>query len=210
MKTLAVLLFALSLYLLPNPTHSTFNPIRLPTADDTPVLDTDGDALRAGETYFITSTGRGAASGGVGLAWLDSATKCASNVVISGPLTNGDRIRIRPADPNATVVLLSTFQSFSFSVVTSRLCVNSVYWRIRYDQPSGQYFLSSDEFVSDISGQFKIEFVSGRDVYKITYCPFGGHICYNVGRYYDESAPALRLALDQEFAFSVKFVKASV
>ncbi|XP_019173400.1 PREDICTED: sporamin B-like [Ipomoea nil] len=210
MKTLTALLFALSLYLLPNPTHSTFNPIRLPTADDTPVLDTDGDALRPGETYFITSTGRGAASGGVQLAWLDSATKCASNVVISRPLTEGDPIRITPAaEPNATVVLPSTFQSFAFFVATSRLCVSSVFWRIRYDQPSGQYFLSSGEFVSDISGQFKIEVAPELNAYKITYCPFGGHICYNVGRYFDESAGAARLALTEDFPFTVVFKKAT-
>ncbi|XP_031118031.1 sporamin B-like [Ipomoea triloba] len=214
MKTLT-LLFALSLYLLPNPTYSTSNPIRLPTADvavtsgETPVVDTDGDALRAGETYYITSTFWGAASGGVQLAWLDSTTKCASDVIKSRALTDGDPIRITPADPNATVVLPSTFQSFAFFVPTSRLCVSSVYWGIRFDRASGQYFLKSGEFVSNLSGQFKIEVVPDSFLnYKITYCPFGTDKCYNVSTYIDESVGAERFALSADFAFTVLFKKA--
>ncbi|XP_031091403.1 sporamin B-like [Ipomoea triloba] len=213
MKTLT-LLFALSLYLLLNPTHSTSNPIRLPTADvavtsgETPVVDTDGDALRAGETYYITSSFRGAASGGVQLSWLNDLTKCARNVVMSPPLTDGDPIRITPADPNATVVSPSTFQSFAFSVPTSRLCVSSVFWGIRFDRASRKFFLNSGEFVSNLSGQFKIEVVPELSAYEITYCPFGGDKCYSVGRYYDEAAGADRLALTQDFPFTVVFKKA--
>nr|GLL45540.1 sporamin B-like isoform X2 [Ipomoea trifida] len=345
MKTLTLLL-ALSLYLLPNPTHSTRNPIRLPTVD-TPVLDNEGDALLPGRPYMLRSwkwthgglrlvsldgattkcpsdviistdlddegspvvftpadpdapvvsrsaflnikfaiptvrlcvsnvsweveydekSGQRLVKAGDVLSYqfkiesvapvlhaykfsycdsgtdncyvvgphygpdqqtrlalgtdepysisfmkapvpLNDSTKCARNVVMSPPLTDGDPIRITPADPNATVVSPSTFQSFAFSVPTSRLCVSSVFWGIRFDRASRKYFLNSGEFVSNLSGQFKIEVVTELNAYEITYCPFGGDKCYSVGRYYDEAAGADRLALTQDFPFTVVFKKA--
>ncbi|XP_019173338.1 PREDICTED: sporamin B-like [Ipomoea nil] len=219
MKTLAILLFAFSLYLLPNPTHSAFNPIRLPirlptadaavASDNTPVVDTDGNELRAGETYYITSIETPhSASAGVQLAWLNSTAQCASNVVVPRCFSFGDPIRVRPTDPNAAVVLPSKFLSFEFSVSTPRVCASSVYWGIQYDRPSQQFFLNSGEFVSDLSGQFKIEVVPEHNAYKFTYCPFGGHKCYNVGLYAEVWNPLVSLALTANSSFSVVFQKA--
>ncbi|XP_019170082.1 PREDICTED: sporamin B-like [Ipomoea nil] len=213
MKTLA-LLFTLSLYLLPNPTHSSFNPIRLPTADvavasGTPVLDTDGNQLQAGETYYITSTGSpGALTVGVRVAWSDSTTECVTRLLLSRPLLDGQPIRIRPADPNAPVVLTSSFQSFEFITDMTRVCLGNVYWGIRYDQPTGNYLLNTTEFVPNLSSQFKIEVVPEHNAYRITNCPFGGHNCNNVGLIDYMLHRDLRLALTANSFFSVVFKKA--
>ncbi|XP_019173370.1 PREDICTED: sporamin B-like [Ipomoea nil] len=211
MKALALaLLFALSLYLLPNPTHSTRNPIRLPTAadvaitSDIPVVDTDGDELRPGETYYIIAATWGAGDGAVKLSNLvwPTPSKCPSDVTISSR-NDGDPVTITPADPNASVVLPSTFLSFKFDLPTNKLCVNKLYWEI----PPGEYFVKTGEFVSNQSNQFKIEAVPNR-AYKITYCPFGADKCYNVGPAIDAWWRTFRLALSDD-PIEVLFKKAS-
>ncbi|XP_031118066.1 sporamin B-like [Ipomoea triloba] len=209
MKALA-LFFALSLYLLPNPTHSTRNPIRLPTAadvaiaSDTPVVDTDGDELRPGETYYIIAAAWGASGGAVKLAKLDrTPVKCPRDVTISSR-NDGDPITITPADPNASVVLPSTFLSFKFDVPTNKLCVNKLYWEI---QPEN-YLVKTGEFVSNQSNQFKIEALPNLSAYKITYCPFGTDKCYNVGATIDAWWRTLRLVLT-DYPTEVSFEKAT-
>nr|GMD92827.1 sporamin B [Ipomoea batatas]GME08224.1 sporamin B [Ipomoea batatas] len=204
MKTLALLFFTLSLFLLPNPTHSTRNPIRLPTADvaaasGAPVLDSDGDELRAGGTYYIVSVIR--AFGGVKLVRLDSATGCASDVIIAHELDKGNPVMITPEDPNATVVLQSTHQSLRFSIPTSFLCVFNVSWEVQKDPISGEGFVKAGDVVSY---KFMIEQDTSLsptlNAYKITHCPFD--ICYNLGLYFDELVGARRLALsDYPHAF---------
>lgn len=209
MKALA-LFFALSLYLLPSPAHSARNPIRLPTAvaSGTPVLDTDGDELRAGDSYYIIAAQSGPSTQAVKLAGLDwpMMSKCPSDVILS--VTDiGDPVAITPADPNATVVSLSTYLSFKFDVATNKLCVSNVYWGI---QKSGLYFLKAGEFVPDQSNRFKIE--AQPDIvnaYKITYCPFGTDSCYNVGRQIDPWWRTQRLALTDFSPFAVHFKKAT-
>ncbi|XP_031128068.1 sporamin B-like [Ipomoea triloba] len=204
MKTLALLFFTLSLFLLPNPTHSTRNPIRLPTADvaaasGAPVLDSDGDELRAGGTYYIVSVIR--AFGGVKLVRLDSATGCASDVIIAHELDKGNPVMITPEDPNATVVLQSTHQSLRFSIPTFFLCVFNVSWEVQKDPISGEGFVKAGDVVSY---KFMIEQDTSLsptlNAYKITHCPFD--ICYNLGLYFDELVGARRLALsDYPHAF---------
>ncbi|XP_019176049.1 PREDICTED: sporamin A [Ipomoea nil] len=212
MKAL-LLFFALSLYLLPNPAHSTFNPIRLPTtheaaaSSETPVLDANGDAVVAGGNYYMVSAVWGAGGGGLRLARLDMMSKCASDVIVSpSDLDNGDPITITPAAAEATVVMPSTYQTFRFNVATNKLCVNNVNWGIQHDGASGQYFLKAGEFVSDNSNQFKIEVVDANlNFYKLTYCQFGSDKCYNVGRYHDPLLRTTRLALaNSPFVFVIK------
>nr|ABB90968.1 sporamin B precursor [Ipomoea batatas] len=212
MKALA-LFFVLSLYLLANPAHSKFNPIRLRPAhetasSETPVLDINGDEVRAGENYYIVSAIWGAGGGGLRLVRLDSSSnECASDVIVSrSDFDNGDPITITPADPESTVVMPSTFQTFRFNIATNKLCVNNVNWGIKHDSESGQYFVKAGEFVSDNSNQFKIEVVNDNlNAYKISYCQFGTEKCFNVGRYYDPLTRATRLALSNTpFVFVIK------
>ena len=213
MKALA-LFFLLSLYLLPNQGHSKFNPIRLRPAhetasSETPVLDINGDEVRAGENYYIVSAIWGAGGGGLRLVRLDSSSnECASDVIVSrSDFDNGDPITITPAaDPEATVVMPSTYQTFRFNIATNKLCVNNVNWGIKHDSESGQYFVKAGEFVSDNSNQFKIEVVNDNlNAYKISYCQFGTEKCFNVGRYYDPLTRATRLALSNTpFVFVIK------
>ncbi|XP_031110968.1 sporamin B-like [Ipomoea triloba] len=215
MKTLALLFFSLSLYLLPNPTHSTFNPIRLPTADEplassTPVLDTDGEELRPGQDYYVTSVTWGAGGGGVKLAGLDSQSACPSDVIVSrNSFDLGNPITFTPADPNATEVSPSTYQSFSFNVASNKVCQDKLSWGVQYDRRSGQYIIKTGEFVENLSNQFKIEVAQpSLNAYKLTYCQFGSDKCYNLGKYTDRRSRATRLALSNN-PFFVVFQKAS-
>ncbi|MQJ21731.1 hypothetical protein EI020_24395, partial [Escherichia coli] len=163
MKAL-VLFFVLSFYLLANPAHSKFNPIRLRTAhetasSETPVLDINGDEVRAGGNYYFVSAIWGAGGGGLRLVRLDSSSnECASDVIVSrSDFDNGDPITMTPANPEATVVMPSTYQTLRFNIKTNKLCVNNINWGIKHDSESGEYFVKAGEFVSDNSNQFKIE-----------------------------------------------------
>nr|GMD92833.1 sporamin B [Ipomoea batatas] len=204
MKTLALLFFfALSLYLLPNPTHSTFNPIRLPTADEPlassvlgPIVDADGNELQTGQSYYMTSVIWGIGGGGLKLAGLDSSA-CPSDVIVSpNSFDLGNPITFTPADPTSTAVFPSTYQSLSFNIPTNKLCQDKLSWGAQYDRRSGEYFMKTGEFVENQSNQFKIEVVlPALNAYKMTYCGLGNNECYNVGRYTDLSSRATRLAL---------------
>nr|GLL45548.1 Sporamin B [Ipomoea trifida] len=216
MKTLALLFFfALSLYLFPNPTHSTFNPILLPTADErvastAPVLDTDGNELRPGQDYYVTSATWGAGGGGVKLAGLDSQSACPSDVIVSrNSFDLGNPITLTPADPNATEVSPSTYQSFSFNMASNKACQDKLSWGVQYDRRSGQYIIKTGEFVENLSNQFKIEAAQpSLNAYKLTYCQFGSDKCYNLGKYTDRWSRATRLALSNN-PYVVVFKKAS-
>ncbi|XP_019173417.1 PREDICTED: sporamin B-like [Ipomoea nil] len=202
MKTLAVLLFALSLNLLPNPTHSTFNPIRLPTADDTPVLDTDGDELRAGGVYII-------ASGPVEVSLSRIRASTCPNVVSIASFSRGVPVTITPADPNATVISPSTYLSFSFNNV----CAKKLYWLVdRYpeSETKSPYFVNAGDFLPNNSNQFKIEAEpnSNRNAYKITYCHFGSDECNNVSSRFYAWLRSSRLVLSDK-PFVVVFKKAN-
>nr|GMC78250.1 sporamin B [Ipomoea batatas]GMD54609.1 sporamin B [Ipomoea batatas]GMD57774.1 sporamin B [Ipomoea batatas]GME13763.1 sporamin B [Ipomoea batatas]GME15140.1 sporamin B [Ipomoea batatas] len=138
MKTLA-LLFALSLLILPNSTHSIRNnPIRLPTAsdDDTPVLDIDGDELRPGVDYYIFSLNLAREGRGVRLVGDD--TKCPTDVILSND-SSADPIIITPAD-----TVESTPLNFKFNISTT--CENNnLFWEILYDPESGQQIVKTGE-----------------------------------------------------------------
>ncbi|XP_019173358.1 PREDICTED: sporamin B-like [Ipomoea nil] len=213
MKALALaLLFALSLYLLPYPTHSTFNPIRLRTTVDTPVVDTDGDELRPGGAYYIITAPIDLYMWPPGtelkLEWLDWASKCPSDVLISR-MSDGTPITITPAaDPNASVVLPSTFVSFKFELPTNKLCVDRLYWEMHESPNSGRVFVKAGEFVSNQSNQFKIEVEPSLNGYRLTYCPFGTSRCHNLGGQIDPLTRAIHLGLN-DFPFVVVFKKAS-
>ncbi|XP_031097034.1 sporamin B-like [Ipomoea triloba] len=210
MKTLIALLFALSLNLLPYSTHSTFNPIRLRTNFDSPVLDTDGDELRPGRTYEIIAAPSDSLiwppGSSLKLEWLNSASKCPSDVLISLDATP---ITITPADPSAAVVSPSTFVSFKFDLPTNKLCVDHLYWEMREGPYSGQVFVKAGEFVSNQSNKFKIEVEPGLNGYRLTYCPFGADECNNLGGQLDMETRVIRLGVN-EFPFVVVFKKAMI
>nr|GMD91591.1 sporamin B-like [Ipomoea batatas]GME00728.1 sporamin B-like [Ipomoea batatas]GME08524.1 sporamin B-like [Ipomoea batatas] len=209
MKTLALLL-ALSLLILPNPTHSIRNnPIRLPTAahvalaaSDTPVLDTDGMELQAGGVYSIHNAGT---LRGVRLVGSGQDTECPSDVIFSMN-TSADPIIFMPADPTATKVLESTLLNFKFNVSSSPQCENNGFWQVQYDVNLQQQIVKTGDVVRSL---FKIERTSPPDVvpayYGISYCPFD--VCYGLIAYYDQPNDALHFALGNSSGLPVVFQK---
>ncbi|XP_031092648.1 sporamin B-like [Ipomoea triloba] len=206
MKALA-LLFALSLYLLPNPIHSTRNPIRLPTAASggIPVVDDHGLPLLPGTPYILRSWNW--THGGLRLVSLDGATtQCPSDVVISSDLDEiGIPVMFTPADPNAPVVFEWTPQNIKFDIPTTRLCVNNVSWEAQYDPKSAQRFVKAGDVLSH---NFQIESVAPTlHAYNITYCESGADNCYPVGTHYGPGQQ-LRLALSTDQPYCISFMKA--
>ncbi|XP_019173275.1 PREDICTED: sporamin B-like [Ipomoea nil] len=218
MKTLValpLLFIALSLLILPNPTHSIRNnPIRLPTAahvvalasdDVTPVVDIDGHELQPTGDYYIFTPDPELGQGVVGLS--RDANKCPIMDVILSTDSSADPVIITPADPNATQVLESTFQSFKFNASVP-LCGNNVFWESHYDIQIGQHILQTG---NASHSPFLIERAypdAGTDfpiIYKITYCLDDD--CYNVGTYYDTLIHARRLVLSRESFLPVVFQK---
>ncbi|XP_031128236.1 sporamin B-like [Ipomoea triloba] len=203
MKEALALFFTLSLYLLPNPTHSTRNPIRLPTAASggIPVVDMEGDELQPGKPYMLRSWNW--THGGVRLASLDGATTiCPSDVILGCKLDYGSTVTFTPADPNAAVVLRSSFLNIQFAVPTVRLCANNVSWEVEYEASSGQRFVKAGDVLSH---PFKIESIApGLRAYMITYCESGTDNCYEVGSHYGQQT---RLALSTDEVYAVTFMK---
>lgn len=200
MKTL-LLLFTLSLYLLlilPNPTHSTRNPIRLPTADivvasDTPVRDTNGDEVRTSGVYYIVS----ASSEKVGLGWYnDTNTRCPINVVL-WKSELGIAINITPADTtDATVVLESTSLNFKFHTPLAPPCDKNLTWEVQYDSKSGLGFVKTGYIVVSYPfGRFRIMPDQAPNTYRIIHCPHPFLSCRNVSTYYDKSIGQTRLVV---------------
>nr|GLL45541.1 sporamin B-like isoform X2 [Ipomoea trifida] len=206
MKALA-LFFTLSLYLLPNPTHSTRNPIRLPTgASGTPVLDNEGEPLLPGRPYLLRSWKW--THGGLRLVSLDGATTlCPSDIIISNELDYGSPIMFTPEDPNAAVVSEWTPQNIKFDIATTRLCVNNVSWEVEYDPKSGQRFVIAGDVLSH---NFQIEVVApGLNAYNITYCDSAADNCYPVGTHYGPDHQP-RLALNTDEPYAITFMKPRV
>nr|GMD82917.1 sporamin B [Ipomoea batatas]GMD91604.1 sporamin B [Ipomoea batatas] len=218
MKAFTLALFlALSLYLLPNPTHSTFNPIRLPTADEplassasVPIVDADGNALEPSQSYYMISYTWGIGGGGLKLAGLDSQSACLSDVIVSpNSFDLGNPITFTPADLTSTAVFPSAYQSLSFNIPTDKLCQDKAILGVQYDRRSGQYHMGQTILKKNEFTQFKIEVVlHGLNAYKMTYCGLGINECYNVGQYIDLSSRATRLALSNT-PFVVVFKKDS-
>nr|GLL45544.1 sporamin B-like isoform X1 [Ipomoea trifida] len=206
MKVLA-LFFALSLVylLLPNPTHSTRNPIRLPAAaSGPPVLDIEGNEVLPGQPYYIRSWKW--SHGGVRLASLNaSTTLCPSDVILGDEVDNGNPVSFTPADPDAPVILESTFQNMKFDFPMVKLCVNNVSWEVEYDPESGQRFVKAGDV---FSYPFKIEPVARiLPAYNITYCESGtDNNCNIVGKYYGPDLQQ-RLALSTDEPWVVYFQK---
>nr|GMD92830.1 sporamin B [Ipomoea batatas] len=198
MKTLS-LLFALSLYLLlPNPTHSTRNPIRLPTADivvasDTPVRDTNGDEVRTSGAYFLMSASPETPGEVIFGLFNNNNTKCPSDVVLWKEEFHIPIKIITPADPDATVVLeLTTSLNFKFDTPLAPPCDKNVTWEAQYDFGSELGFVKTGDIVSY---PFRILPDQAPNTYRIIYCSNLLLLCYNVGTYYDKTIGQTRLVV---------------
>ncbi|OVA10733.1 Proteinase inhibitor I3 [Macleaya cordata] len=164
-----------------------------------PVLDTTGDQLRTGVSYYILPAVLGL-GGGVTLGnnIYKNATFCTLDVLQELTETSdGIQLAFTPANPNTEGVIdLSTDVNIEYAI-TMAICKTSLVWRLtNFHTPTGNTFitiggLKGNPGPETLRNWFKIEKIvgDGDGVYKLVYCPsvcdFCKPICKDIGIYVD-------------------------
>ncbi|XVE80963.1 hypothetical protein DITRI_Ditri15bG0023900 [Diplodiscus trichospermus] len=175
---------------------------RVATAANNPVLDIDGEELRAGVDYYVVSAIRGAGGGGLALGRTKDQ-KCPEVVVQRRfDLDYGNPVQFSNSDTNDDVIHLSTDINIKFVGQRDRLCLTSTVWKLdNYDPSAGKWWLTTDGVIGNpgpntLTSWFKIE-KAGVMSYKFTYCPSVcascTTLCGDIERYGDNEQ--IRLAL---------------
>ncbi|XP_022734369.1 21 kDa seed protein-like [Durio zibethinus] len=184
-------------------------------ATNEPVLDTDGEELRAGVKYYVVSPITGAGGGGLALGRLTDK-KCPEIVVQRrSDLENGTPVVFYNLDTNDDIVRLSTDLNVEFVPIRDRLCLTSTVWKIDdYDTSTGKWWVTTDGVKGNpgphtLQSWFKIE-KSGNFGYKFNFCPSVCEscitLCGDIGRYGHDGQIRLALA---ESGWPFVFQKAS-
>ena len=187
-------------------------------AANKPVLDVDGDELRAGVEYYVVSSIRGAGGGGLALG-RTTDQKCPEIVVQRrSDLDNGTPVIFSNLDTNDDVVRLSTDSNIEFVPIRDRLCRTSTVWKVdNYDHSTGKWWLTTDGVKGNpgpntLTSWFKIE-KSGGIGYKFTFCPSVCEscttLCSDIGRYGDDGQIRLALA-DSGWPFLFKKASSTI
>uniref|UniRef100_UPI0035F21CDE 21 kDa seed protein-like n=1 Tax=Durio zibethinus TaxID=66656 RepID=UPI0035F21CDE len=179
-----------------------------------PVLDTDGDELRAGEQYYVVSAIWGGGGGGLALGRLTNQ-QCPEIVVQRrSDLDNGIPVVFYNLDSNDDTVRVSTDLNVEFVPIRDRLCLTSTVWKVdNYDTSTGKWWVTTDGVIGNpgphtLQSWFKIE--SGNLGYKFNFCPSVCEscitLCSDIGRYGNDGQMRLALA---ESGWPFVFKKAS-
>ena len=187
-------------------------------AANKPVLDIDGDELRAGVEYYVVSSIWGAGGGGLALG-RTTDQKCPEIVVQRGSdLDNGIPVIFSNLDTNDDVVRLSTDSNIEFVPRRDRLCLTSTVWKVdNYDHSTGKWWLTTDGVKGNpgpntLTSWFKIE-KNGEIGYKFTFCPSVCEscttLCSDIGRYGDDGQIRLALA-DSGWRFLFKKASSTI
>ncbi|XP_027159534.1 21 kDa seed protein-like [Coffea eugenioides] len=176
-----------------------------------PVLDHDGDEIRAGVEYYIVSSIRGAGGGGVTYGRSISNESCPLPVVQEKlDLLRGHPVTFTPVNSKEGVVRVSTDLNIKFSEATP-VCNESNVWKLDFDEELGQHFILTNGVEGNpgcgtIHNWFKIEEAFDK-TYRLVFCPtvcnICNVICKDVGVFSDR-----RLALGGTRPFTVFILKA--
>lgn len=182
-----------------------------------PVLDINGDELRAGAHYYILPVVRGR-GGGLTLSSTGNET-CPLGVVQEQlEVKDGLPLTFRPVDPKKGVVRLSTDQNIKFSAAS--ICVQSTVWKLEYDESIVKYMIvtggaEGSPGAKTLSNWFKIEeYGDGSKYYKLVFCPtvcnYCKVICREVGIVVQDGKRRLGFTQAGDVApFMIMFKKAS-
>ncbi|XP_017985239.1 PREDICTED: 21 kDa seed protein-like [Theobroma cacao] len=172
-------------------------------ADESPVLDSDGDELRTGVEYYVVSAIWGAGGGGLALGRV-TGQSCPEIVVQRGFDDDGLPVIFSNADGKDGVVRLSTDVNIEFVPIRDRLCLTSTVWKLDdYDLSTGKWWVTTDGVKGDpghntLTSWFKIE-DAGALGYKFRFCPSVCdsciHLCNDFGRHGHDGQ--VRLALSE-------------
>ncbi|KAK6148558.1 hypothetical protein DH2020_019470 [Rehmannia glutinosa] len=202
----------LSLYFILFSTIYTNSLLCTAAEQPSPVLDINGNKVRAGLDYYILPVIRGR-GGGLTLATTGNNTCPLSVVQEQMEVKNGLPLTFTPVNAKKGVVRESTDQNIKFSAVST--CVQSTVWKLDYEESSGKYFITAGGVEGNpgretISNWFKIEKHEGGD-YKLVFCPtvcnYCKVICKDVGILVQDDGKR-RLSLTDDAPFIVMFKKA--
>ena len=175
-----------------------------------PVLDIQGEELKAGTEYIITSLIWGAGGGDV------SATNktCPDDVIqYSLDLLQGLPVTFSPANSEEDIIRVSTDLNIKFSI--NEACDHSPVWKIQKSSNSEvQWFVTTggeegNPGTGTITSWFKIEKVGLG--YKLVYCPEAichcGVLCRDIGIYFENGKGRILSLSDAVSPFLVLFKK---
>uniref|UniRef100_A0A7N0V9E9 Uncharacterized protein n=1 Tax=Kalanchoe fedtschenkoi TaxID=63787 RepID=A0A7N0V9E9_KALFE len=154
-------------------------------ASPAPVLDVDGNKVRAGVKYYILPLVRGR-GGGLTLGPRTNNT-CPLNVLQEqNEVSNGLPLTFSPVDKKG-IVRESTDMNIKFSAQS--ICADSTVWKLgSYDEATGKYFITAGGVEgnpgrSTTGNWFKID--KSGEYYKLVFCPgvcnFCKVICKDIG-----------------------------
>ncbi|XP_049359396.1 kunitz trypsin inhibitor 5-like [Solanum verrucosum] len=185
------------------------------SASPNPVLqvvrDINGEILRSDTRYFIVSVIRGAGGGGVLRGPVingDANFVCPSQVVQSKLDSNrGMSVYFKPKAPEQVEIIESSDVNIEFYLDNPTICKNNV-WEVEdfpgQDKP--MYLSTNGEAgnTMNVASWFQIKEVDGF-TYKLVFCPYGEHICTDIG--IDHAYGQRRLAIRTDNTFHVVFIK---
>nr|AAQ84217.1 Kunitz trypsin inhibitor 4 [Populus trichocarpa x Populus deltoides]ACS92488.1 Kunitz-type protease inhibitor KPI-D10.2 [Populus trichocarpa x Populus deltoides] len=176
-----------------------------------PVLDIQGEELKAGTEYIIGSIFFGAGGGDV------SATNktCPDDVIqYSSDLLQGLPVTFSPASSDDDVIRVSTDLNIKFSI--KKACDHSSVWKIQKSSNSEvQWFVTTggeegNPGIDTLTNWFKIE-KAGILGYKLVSCPEGichcGVLCRDIGIYRENDGRRILSLSDKLSPFLVLFKK---
>lgn len=176
-----------------------------------PVLDIQGEELKAGTEYIITSAIWGAGGGDV------SATNktCPDDVIqYSLDQLQGLPVTFSPASSEDDVIRVSTDLNIKFSI--KKACDHSSVWKIQKSSNSEvQWFVTTggeegNPGVHTLTNWFKIE-KAGTLGYKLVFCPEDichcGVLCRDIGIYFENNRGRILSLSDKLSPFVVLFKK---
>nr|CAI77771.1 kunitz trypsin inhibitor [Populus tremula] len=183
-------------------------------ADTEPVLDIQGEELKAGTEYIITSIFRGAGGGDV------AATNktCPDDVIqYSLDVFQGLPVTFSPASSEDDVIRVSTDLNIKFSI--KKACDRSSVWKIQKSSNSEVQWLvttggeEGNPGCDTFTNWFKIEKGAGTFGYnyKLVFCPEdicpSVGLCRDVGIYFESNRGRILSLSDKLSPFLVVFRK---
>ncbi|KAG4181244.1 hypothetical protein ERO13_A10G215016v2 [Gossypium hirsutum] len=111
----------------------------------TPVLDSDGNELRTGTSYFVVSSIWGAGGGGIAPG-MPRGKPCPEVVAQRGSGDNGILVIFSNSDSNDGVVRLSSDINIEFIFLRPKFCLTTTtVWKVDdYDHSAGKWWVITD------------------------------------------------------------------
>ncbi|XP_055827118.1 miraculin-like [Solanum dulcamara] len=172
------------------------------------VRDIDGEILRSDTRYFVVSPGNGGVTRGPTMngARHDANFVCPFQVVMSR-FNKGTPVYFKPKAPKQEEITESSDVNIEFYLGNPTVCNNNVWLVEGFPGNEIPMFLSTNGQAGNplnVATWFQIKKANDFS-YKLVFCPYGEHICSDIG--IADGSGERRLALRTENTFYVVFIK---